>query len=330
MKRLILLKFLALGGLIVLVHPSLAPASLIFLDDGININTYTQPSGSSMVFTNKNVGNGVLSMLFTLNDVLLTAPAGGNDIYGYSGAGGSPSVFAAVANPYGLAMDASGNVYVGANGGTSIEEFTNNTENGTTSIVAGNETTLGGSANVQVESLAINPNGVLYEADDYSNNVINIVTSGGVTPFVTLGNGGNYSMALDYAGDLFVTFQTGFGSGGVYKITASGAISSFFTTSTVLPTGLAFDSETGELYMSYENSSGSGGGIDYFSSLALATQSATPSLFATDSTPGSQPFAIAVLVPEPGSIMLFAGGLLAISLFRYRRARREMKPIAVV
>ncbi len=65
-------------------------------------------------------------MAFTPQDVLITADdpiSGAGGLFSYAGLGASPTSFGSVANPLGLAIDSHGNIYVGANNGTSIEEL---------------------------------------------------------------------------------------------------------------------------------------------------------------------------------------------------------------
>ena len=82
--------------------------------------------------------------------------------------------------------------------------------------------------------------------------------------------------------------------------------------------GLAWDSQSNQLFMSYANS-GPGGGVETFSAGSGGTLSSTPASFVTISN-GSL-YAIAYQAPEPGTPLMLAGGLIAIGLFRFRRAR---------
>ncbi len=127
-------------------------------------------------------------------------------------------------------------------------------------------------------------------------------------------------MTFDGAGDLFVSYQDGLTSGGIDEITPNGTLTQFYTTSTALPESLTYGGP-GDLYMSYQTSSnGSGGGILMFSDGVGGTLSAaTVSTFETF-TQGSL-YALADETPEPGTYLLFAGGLALIYLFRSRLVR---------
>jgi hypothetical protein len=316
MKRYLwLYKLLAAAALTTGFHTSPAVAGTIVVDDGVSIVTYS-PSGGGTVYSTSLVGGNVMSMVFTTHDsavgsgpVLLTAPSEGSDIYAYAPGGGTATVFAAVNNPYGLAIDGNGDVYTGANGGTTLEELS---PTGTVLKTIAN--------NVDVESLAISGAGDLFEADGNTGTVIEYTPGGAVSTFASLAvTNGNDGMAFDNAGDLYVTYVTPKHGGGIYEISTSGVVSTFYSAATVLPTSLVFDTSTGDLDMTYVNSNGSGGGVSLFSPNAAGLPLASSySVVATDAnTPG----AIAVFAPEPGSITLLLSGLIALALSRLRRQK---------
>jgi hypothetical protein len=134
-------------------------------------------------------------------------------------------------------------------------------------------------------------------------------------------------MTIDNAGDLFVTYVSVCGvnpCGGIDEITPNGTVDNFYSTdippggvaADVIPMGIAYDPETGNLYMSYADFDNSSlGGIEVFDG-----ESSTPNDFATVSS--GFPDQIVDVTPEPGSILLLGGGLLLTSLLYFRRAHR--------
>ncbi len=268
-------------------------------------------------------------MAFTSGDTNINSPmyflaaddpiSGAGGIFAY-GPGGTQSPFGtvSVSNPLGLAIDATGNVYVGANGGLSIEELSP-----TGSTI---EKTITGT---HAQSLAVDSAGNLYVADNTTANIIEYLIGGGSRTYssapVDGALGSNmYGMTFDGAGDLFVTFRDTSSTGGIDEITPDGHLSLFYASSIGVPVGLAYDGESGDLYMSYATSAnGIGGGIEAFSDGSGGTLSAATATNFQTFTTGSF-YAIAYLAPEPGTTLMFAGGLLAIALFRLRRSRKSV------
>jgi RHS repeat-associated protein len=169
----------------------------------------------------------------------------GNGTYGYSGDGGS-ATSAQLDVVEGVAVDASGNIYIADNGNNRIRMVT---PSGTISTVAGNGTDGysgdGGSptdAEIGVEvTVAVDSAGDLYLADP-TNHVIRKVTAPG-TPSAIIttvagngtsgysGDGGSatsaqlsspYTVAVDAAGNLYIGDT---GNGRIRMVTASGTIS---------------------------------------------------------------------------------------------------------
>jgi streptogramin lyase len=301
-------RFLAVAAVAISGFSSVARADLIYVDNNIAITAYT-PTGSSYASLSQ-PGSRVLGMAFTPQDVLITADdpiTGTGGLFAY--ASGVPTPFGSIANPLGLAIDSNGNVYVGANGGTSIDELN---PDGTVHKVIAAVTD-----GIHANALAVDTHGDVFEADT-SGDIYEYFAGGGRQLFSQTGLDGStgYGMVFDPLGDLFVTYQ-GFG-GGIDEFDPTGALTSFYSTAANLPSGLAYDSETHKLYMSYWSStSGVGGGVDVFSTVNGALDVTTQTNFKTFAT--GQQFSIAYEAPEPGTVLLFAGGLLAVGLHRLRR-----------
>jgi photosystem II stability/assembly factor-like uncharacterized protein len=316
MKRaLVSLNCFAAATLVMMSLSSAATAGTIYLDNSIGIYQYPATGGLGTSALLASSPGGIEDLAFTSSDmivggdVLLGAYDGtglsGAGIYAYSQAGAF-SLFASVVDPVGLAVGPGGNVYVGANGGTTIEELS------PTGAFVKNIAT-----GVDVQSLAVDLAGDIFEADG-SGYVMEIPAGGGsptkysLTP---LSGGNNFGTAVDLAGNVFVTYDNSLSTGGIDEISSTGALSNIYLGS-ILPEDVAYDPQSGNLYMSYLDSSDApGGGIDVF-----VGESATPTSFATFSS--GFPGAIADGTPEPGSILLLGGGLLLTSLLHFRRVRR--------
>ena len=148
------------------------------MDNHINITSYSA-SNSYRQFPSLFSGNGgsssfrgwrSLDTASAVNSpsVLLTADDSvGGGIFAYA-KGGAQSAFGSVSvsNPLGLAIDAVGNVYVGANGGTTIEELSP-----TGSLI---EESLTGN---HAQSLAVDSAGNLYVAEA-SGNIVEYFVGG--------------------------------------------------------------------------------------------------------------------------------------------------------
>jgi hypothetical protein len=143
-------------------------------------------------------------------------------------------------------------------------------------------------------------------------------------------------MTFDNSGDLFITYAQASG-GGIDEISASGDFSVLYSTATdlpagsgtELPTGIAYDYLTGDLYMSYTASfsSARGGGIVVIpdeSGTLVATDAKVFATIASD-TQGAGAGGIVDPTPEPGTLFLSGLGL-AISLFYLRRKNLAVIP----
>lgn len=320
MKRTIaLFKSVATLILFSLSLTSAAFAGTIYVNDGVHVTSYLALSPFTSATLSSNPGASVTGMAFTMKDttvssgpVLLAAASGSGEIYAYS-LSGTRTNFASVNDPIGLAVNATtGDVYTGANGGTKIEELS------PTGATVLNTITTDVS---EVDSLATDAAGDLFEADGYTGKINEYLLGGGVTTVATLTNAADfYGMAFDDAGDLFVSYWNGMSSGGIFEISPTGTVSSFYSATTVLPVALAYDSDSGELFMSYVTSiNGNTGGLVEFNPVSGGTVSA---LANTVTTTLDQPYGLAALAPEPGTILLFISALLSLSIFRFRPVRQ--------
>ena len=241
--------------------------------------------------------------------------------------------------PEGLAIDASGNVYV-ANGGvpgTTISKITPGA--GVSTFAAGlnapEDLAFDSSGNLCVTVMGAYP---APEAID------KIAPDGTVSPFVTAAQGVSFGyLACDNSGNLYTvnaaqnnailkitpdgtvsTFATGINAGGlacdtsgnlyatsgsIYKITPSGAISTFVTSSTGLYTSSLASDSFGDLYTFAP------GGFN--ASIVEISPTGTVSTIATGLH--EPQYIVVAPTPEPASIALLAS---AASLLLVRRFRR--------
>ena len=243
--------YLTVGTLAALSFASVASAGALYVYDGNNIFKYGVPAGSS---TNSTFSSTALTpddgIAFSPSDVLYAAISSG--IYSYSPSGVA-SLYAAAANPTGIAIDSNGDVFTGATVGTNtvLEEFLPNDLTHPTVLTPG----------AIVDSLTIDSNGNLFEADDtgivyeYKNG-----TSGlGPATALNLSHlpGNNYfGILVDNSGNVYVSYQstTSLG-GGIDEITASGSVVPFVTyagtsvQTDTSPEGLAYDPSTNSIFM---------------------------------------------------------------------------------
>ena len=147
--------------------------------------------------------------------------AAGNGVYGYSGDNG-PALSAELAYPYGVAVDAAGNLYIADTNNSRIRKVSN----GAISTVAGNGTAgysgdNGPATSAQLNyptAVAVDAAGDLYIADT-QNNRIRKVSNGAIVTIAGNGTAGYsgdngpaaaaqlnspYGVALDSAGNLYI------------------------------------------------------------------------------------------------------------------------------
>jgi len=150
------------------------------------------------------------------------------------------------ANPWGLAIDASGNLYVSFYGGGFIAKVT---PDGTPSIFVDRTQGLD-----LPRGLAIDAGGNLYVANGSGNTISKVTPAGVVSTFVssTEGLNGPLGLAFDASGNLYIANAGSGGSGMIAKVTPAGILSTFlgpYSLMDVYPFDLCFDSR-GNLFVS--------------------------------------------------------------------------------
>jgi DNA-binding beta-propeller fold protein YncE len=191
-----------------------------------------------------------------------------------------------LANDNGLAIDASGNVYVAnVNTGT-ITKYTPTGGN-----PAGLVNNVFASGLSSPNGLAFDAYGDLYVANSSAGNIIKITPSGAQSVYAT-GLGDPTQMAFDSHGNLFVS--NGAGNYSIDEVSPSGTVSYFAAANGIGnlsgvgygdlndPQGLAFDS-SGNLYVANGNSD---------DNVVEFSPNGTPTVFATEAT-GSSPHGLA-------------------------------------
>jgi uncharacterized protein (TIGR03437 family) len=185
----------------------------------------------------------------------------GTGVAGFAGDGG-PDTAALLNQPYGLAVDTAGNVYIADLGNARVRKVsidgTIQTIAGGGSMVASGSSTIP-AANAQFlepRNIAVDPNGTVY-ISDFAANIVYQIAGGMLSIFAGTGNagfGGDGSsatqaqlkapagLASDGAGNVYIADS---GNNRIRKV-SHGIISSIFTT--IAPTGVAITSG-GTLYI---------------------------------------------------------------------------------
>jgi streptogramin lyase len=222
-----------------------------YVDGAATVAKFRKPVGVAVdgqgnVYVGDN-GNNVIREINSSGTVSTLAGSG------TAGSADGTGIAASFFNPWGLSVDASGNIYVADNGNNNIRKITPagvvTTLAG--SGVAGNSTGTGTMASFSSPySTTVDNLGNVYVADGANNQVKMITPAGVVTNLAGSGTTGTtnaigtaarfnnpHGVAIDTSGNLYVA---DYGSSLIRKIITQGYI-----INSVLPTGLAFDGTTG-------------------------------------------------------------------------------------
>jgi sugar lactone lactonase YvrE len=137
-----------------------------------------------------------------------------------------------VANPWGITIDAAGNIYTSDTVSNNVIKTT----------PAGLSSTIFGTTGSQPVAITIDSAGNIYTANYSSNNVTKI-TPGGVSSILGTTSEGPNAITIDAAGNIYTA---NYSSNNVTKITPQGVSSTYGTTGN-WPTGITVDSE-GNIY----------------------------------------------------------------------------------
>ena len=167
--------------------------------------------------------------------IVYVANGGANTVEAINSAGNGTVVATnGLSDPFGLALDNAGNLYVSSFDGTTIEKVT---PAGVSSVFASGLSSPSG--------LAFDKAGNLYVANFGANTIEKITPAGVGTIFASTGMNGPTGIAFDSAGNLYVANWSG---NYIEKYNTSGVGSVFAITGLSSPSGLAFDS-AGNLYV---------------------------------------------------------------------------------
>jgi len=244
--------------------------------------------------------NNPSALVFNASGNLLVVNQGVNAITEYSQSGTYLGVFAStgINSAQGIAIDSSGDVYVGNSG--SITKYSS------TGTYLGVFATSG--VGSSVADIAFGPNGDLYSVNQYQDTVSVYAPDGtylrsmstGVDPF---------GLLVDASGNLYVANAD---SASIQEFNSAGTqINSFSTGVDTTPCGLVFD-PAGNLLVA---------NAPYGNVLEYTTGGTYLGVFATGGMDNDyhMSFAPAASTPEPSSLAVFGVGVLAIARKRQRR-----------
>ena len=227
--------------------------------------------------------NGNVYVADTLNETIRKITSAGvvTTLASTAGQGGSTDGTGAAAafnGPWGLAVDASGNVYVADTNNDTIRKVTATGVVTTIAGSAGQEGYGNGSGSAArfagPEGLALNPStGAIMVVDTYNAALRQVTTAGVVTTVVQGAFAQAMADAVDNQGNTYVSDSL---SNLIYKVSSSGTVTTYVGSSHVLgttngslatatfysPAGLALDS-AGDLFVADSGDSQSGGGTHY-------------------------------------------------------------------
>lgn len=181
---------------------------------------------AGMVYYTDSFRNQVLSVSA---GVVVTKVAG-DGTKGYSGDGGA-ATSAQLSSPLGLALDASGNLYIADSGNQVIRKVT---AGGTISTYVGTGLSF-------PASLAADTAGNLYIADTGNNRVQKVTPNGGISTIP----GNPTGLAVDIAGNLYIADSA---NNKVQRVATSGAITTILAGQLKSPSGVSVD-KAGNLFI---------------------------------------------------------------------------------
>ena len=294
----------------------------VFVADQVNSAIYEivavngQVSLSSAVIPVGSGFSGPRGVAVDLSGDVFVADRGNNAVYeimaGTGGAaGGQVSLSSAVipvgsgfSDPWGVAVDASGDVFVADNGNRSVKEIVAGTGGAASGQVSSNSTVnFVGSGFVDPVGVTVDASGDVFVADNNENAVYEIVagTGGAASGQVSLGSavipvGSGFSkpsgVAVDSSGDVFVADND---NNAVKEIVAiGGQVTSSSTVKTVgggfsFPSGVAVDGG-GDVFVADSGHSAVKEVVagDNFGALKVGNASSTPSRFISPLIPAAR------------------------------------------
>ena len=276
--------------------PAAARAQTFYVSNGSQTIQKVSSTGAVSLFATLPSGSNPYGLAFDVSGNLYVAESNANQI-GKITPGGVVSTFVnGLGLPIGLAFDTSGNLYEMDFG--TVKKITSG------GVVTTFATLPSGSS---FGGLAFDASGNLYAADTSIDQISKISSGGAVSIFATLSGGSApFGLAFDTGGNLYVGNRNA--TSQISKITSGGVVSTFATLPpNSFPGGLTFDG-SGSLYTADFNTS----------QISMITPSGAVSTFATGIL--SPEFIVLAPTPEPTSAVLLLGGG-ALLATRRRRSR---------
>jgi sugar lactone lactonase YvrE len=232
---------------------------------GSGLNQLSGPNGVAVdtagdLFVADSLNNRVVE--YAYNAATGSYPASGKVVAGTGTAGAG---LTQLSDPQGIALDASGDLFVADYGNNRVQEFAYNSAAGsyaaTATTVAGTGTAGSGTNQLSApSSVALDAKGDLFIADAHNERVMEYAYNPGSGSYAASGTqiGGSLPslagwVTLDAGGDLFVSYGY-LGSGGVLEFPYNSASGSYASTGTAVasadqvgPSGLAFN-PSGDLF----------------------------------------------------------------------------------